>query len=195
VRALGHLVGRAAVDGVDADQRREALGAPRRAHGPGDAVTRDQLAALDLRRGDVDVVVGRLGRQAQEPGAVGQQLDRALGDALIATRDGFGGRRGGLVAIDERTAVAVLLLAAPAPAAATAATRALGRVVVGLGSRGPRGRRGHHLDGVGLDVGHEVVVGLGCVGDLLAGLTREDGVHQFGLAQAAEAVHAELVGE
>src|SRR5215217_8610421 len=71
-RALGDLVGRAAVDGVDADQRREALGAARRADGAADAIARDQLAALDLGGGDVDVVVGRLGRrEAHEAGAVG----------------------------------------------------------------------------------------------------------------------------
>ena len=76
-RALGDLVGRAAVDGVDADQRREALGAPRRAHRAGDPVAGDELAALDLRGGDVDVVVGRVGRrEADEAGAVGRAARR-----------------------------------------------------------------------------------------------------------------------
>ena len=50
-------VGRGAVDGVDADERGVALGAPRRAHRPGHAVARDELAATDLRGGDVDVLV------------------------------------------------------------------------------------------------------------------------------------------
>ena len=47
----------------------EALGAARRAHGAGDPVAGDELAALDLRRGDVDVVVGglRAGRRARSP--------------------------------------------------------------------------------------------------------------------------------
>src|SRR3712207_8524491 len=61
-RSLGDLVGRPAVDGVHADQRGEALRAPRRAHRPGHAVARDELAALHLGGGDVDVVVRRLRR-------------------------------------------------------------------------------------------------------------------------------------
>ena len=52
-RALGDLVGRAAVDGVDADQRREPLRPAGRAHRAGDAVARHQLATFDLGGGDV----------------------------------------------------------------------------------------------------------------------------------------------
>ena len=81
--ALGDLVGGLAVDGVDADERREALGAPRRAHRAGDLVAGDELAALDLGGGDVDVLVGGLALgQADEGGAVAEQLDRAL-DLLV----------------------------------------------------------------------------------------------------------------
>ena len=63
VRALGDLVGRAAVDRVDPDQRRVALRAARLAHRPADRVAGDELAAAHLRGGDVDVVVGRLRRR------------------------------------------------------------------------------------------------------------------------------------
>ena len=78
---------RRAVDRVDADQRRVALGAPRRAHRARDAVAGDQLAAAHLRGGDVDVLVGGLGRvDAQERRAVAEHLDDALGDALGVLR-------------------------------------------------------------------------------------------------------------
>src|SRR5262249_33430629 len=82
--ALGDLVGRAAVDRVDAHERREALGATRRPHGAADAVAVDQLAAAPLRSRDVDVVVGGGATlaEAQEAGAVLGQLDDALDRAL-----------------------------------------------------------------------------------------------------------------
>ena len=65
------------------------------AHRAGDAVARDELAALDLRGGDVDVVVGRLRRrEAQEAGAVGEQLDGALDDACRSRARRGSARRG-----------------------------------------------------------------------------------------------------
>ncbi len=183
--ALGDLLGRAAVDGVDADQRREALRAARGAHRAGDLVARHELAALDLRGGDVDVVVGLLvGDQAQEAGAVGEQLDGALDDAVLAIV-GTGRRRDrgdGLVAVDQ--AAALVLVAAAATPAAAAAARALGAVIgVRIGARQapaarrPRPRaRARRLRS-------------------RATLAREDGLDEIGLAQAAEAVDPELVGE
>src|SRR6202011_2172372 len=56
-----------------------AAGQPDRA---GDAVAGDQLAAANLRGGDVDILIGGVGRSdAQERGSVTEQLDHALGDA------------------------------------------------------------------------------------------------------------------
>ena len=55
-------IGGAIVDRVDPDQRGEPLRAPRRAARPGHPVAGDELAALDLSRGDVDVVVRGVGR-------------------------------------------------------------------------------------------------------------------------------------
>ena len=78
--AIGDGVGRGAVDRVDPDQRGVALGAPRRAHGPADAVARDELAAAHLGGRDVDVVVRGLRRvDPQEGRAVAQDLDDSLG--------------------------------------------------------------------------------------------------------------------
>src|SRR5947207_2092553 len=48
VGALGDLVGRTAVDRVDADERGVALRAARRANRAGDPVAGDQLTAADL---------------------------------------------------------------------------------------------------------------------------------------------------
>jgi hypothetical protein len=173
------LVGRLAVDRVDADERREALGAPRPAQRARHAVARHELAALDLRGRDVDVVVALLGRrEAQEAGAVGQQLDDALDGALATAATAVGGRRR---LIGHGRPLAVLVApagtAATAAPAAPAATRlvvvaALLRALLGLGL-GDRGDRG----------------------DGLIGLPGDDRVDQLGLAQAAEAVDAELVGE
>src|SRR6185436_19851117 len=129
---------------------------------------RDELAALDLRSGDVDVVVGRVRRrEAQEARAVRQQLDRALDDPVVAARLGGGGR---LVAIVARVA-AVVLVAAAAAATAAPAAGALGLIVI-AGSAGGDG-----------------------LADLLTRLAVEDGVDEVLLAEAAEAVDPELVGE
>ena len=103
------------------------------AHRAGDAVAGDELAALDLRGGDVDVVVGRLRRrEAQEARAVGEQLDRALDRALLAAaRLGLRRGRDRLVAVAiGRGVAALVLVAATATAAAPAAARALGPAVV-----------------------------------------------------------------
>src|SRR6185312_12354471 len=126
-RALGDLLDRGAVDRLDTDERRVALRPPRPARRPGDLVAADELAAADLRRRDVDVVVGGLGRgEAQETRAVGEQLDDALDDRL-------------------GVAVAVAVPTATAPAAARAARGALvlvldvvldlDEVLLGLGLR------------------------------------------------------------
>ena len=205
---------RAAVDGVDADQRREALGAARRAHRAGDAVAGDELAALDLGGGDVDVVVGSRPRRGAGSRAVGEQLDGALdllvlGLGLVGLlgRRGRRGRRacaargsasspssssrarprpprerGSAFAERRRPRRGAAAAARAADGAPRRARRASARVVVvGLGggasSRHRRPRR---------RLGGDVV---------LAGLVGEDGVDQVGLAQAAEAVDAELVGE
>ncbi len=122
--ALGHLLGRAAVDRVDAHERGEALRAPRSPHGAADAVAGHELAALDLRGGDVDVVVAGLGRiEPDEGGAVAEQLDDTL-DGAVAGR-----RRLGLLL---RVGVAPLLAPAPAAPAAAPAARPRRRIVVGL---------------------------------------------------------------
>ena len=64
-----------------------ALRAPGGAQRPGDAIAADQLAAANLRGGDVDIVIGGLRRvHAQERGAVAEQLHDALGRALLAIR-------------------------------------------------------------------------------------------------------------
>ena len=65
-----------------AHQRGIALRAAGRANRPGHPVAGDELAATDLRGGDVNVIVGGLGRiDAQKGRAVAQQLDHALGAA------------------------------------------------------------------------------------------------------------------
>src|SRR5262249_37316584 len=150
-------------------QRREALRAPRRAHRPRDLVARDELAALDLRSGDVDVALGLLGRrEPQEARAVAEQLDGPLDDALVigsGSRSGSGrGSRDRLRAVDELARVPVTR--APAAPAAAPAPRALGLLAGGIS--------------LGLSNG-------------LAALAREDGIDQVGLAQPAEAVDPELV--
>ena len=153
-RALGDLLGRAAVDGLDADQRREALGPAGRADRAADLVAGDELAALDLGGGDVDVIVGRLGRrQAQEAGAVGEQLDasrrptaprdrRTRRSRSRSRRRGRSGGHGLLVlTLDGR---AVVLVAAPATPATAPTAGALGLIVaVALGRprRRPRAPR------------------------------------------------------
>ena len=219
LRALGDLVGRAAVDRVDADERREALGAARRAHRAGDPVAGHELAALDLRGGDVDVVVGGLALlpEADEGGAVAEQLDDALDDAVLALAVAASRSPRGPVAVAAAAvavAAAVVAVLAPAAAAAAAApaARAGGRVLVG----------GAVLLGLGLDaasasasasvstsesatgaaLARERRRGLGASSSshlggrrLGAGLARDDRVDQVGLAQAAEAVDAELVGD
>src|SRR6185436_12601741 len=93
------------------------------ANRPRDAIAAHELASADLRRRDVDVVVGGLGRgEAQEARAVGEQLDDALDDRL-------------------GVAVAVAVPTATAPAAARAARGALvvvldlDEVLLGLGLR------------------------------------------------------------
>ena len=62
--------------------------------GPRDAVAGDELAAADLRRGDVDVLVRGLRRvDAQERRAVAEQLDDALGARCVAASPARAGRR------------------------------------------------------------------------------------------------------
>src|SRR4051812_30923052 len=228
-RALRDLLRRLAVDRLDAHERRVALGAPRRAERAADAVAGDELAAADLGGGDVDVVVGRIGRrEAQEAGAVRQQLDDAAHGALgpglaIACA-------GAPVAAGAVAAAAVAAVAVPS-AAAAAAARAPGRPVLLL-----LGLLVLDLDEVALDVGLGLLglglgVGLGVglvlvdlrravaqapapptpaprprlrlggrlVDDVLgerlvvvAALVLDDAVDELGLAQAAEAVDAEL---
>ena len=166
LRALGDLVGRAAVDRVDADERREPLRAARRAHRAGDPVAAHELAALDLRGGHVDVVVGRLRRvEADERRAVAEQLDDALGDAVLgrrraarsrvlvaaAARRGPRGGRGAAArgrVLVGRALLGLLLaldLGVGLGAAAAARLRLLGRRAPRarrrLGARRPRARR------------------------------------------------------
>src|SRR6185503_6784514 len=100
-------------------------------------------------------------------GAVGQQLDGALHDLLVAALRRLGGR---LVAIDQRAVAVAVLVAAPAAPATAAAARALRAVVIRGG--------GDRLEGLGL--GLRLRLGLGRA---VAGLAREDGVDELGLAQ------------
>ncbi len=113
----------------------------------------------------------------------------------VGAARGGSGRGDRLVAIDEGRVAFVLVAAAAATAAATAAG-ALGAVVIGRGGAAIGDRSGgFDLDLAGLDD----LVALDDLGrrsdDLFAGLAREDGVDQVILAQTAEAVDAELVGE
>ncbi len=189
-------VGGRAVDRVDPDQRRIALRAAGRADGPGDAVARDELAAAHLRGGDVDVLVGGLGRvDAQERRSVAQHVDDALGDALLPL---------GVLGGGAGSALSPL---AASSATATARARAT-------------------LLGVLLDLGLLLRFGVGLLGLLgvlfapaqaggaafagpgsrrrlalaalvarrgLAGGLAQDRVDQVRLAQAPEAVEADLV--
>ncbi len=83
--AVGQLGGRLAVDRLDPDQRRKALRAAGGALGPRDSVSGHELAALDLGRGDVDVLVGGLGGvDAYEARAAGQELDHALDELALS---------------------------------------------------------------------------------------------------------------
>src|SRR5205814_1666827 len=102
---LGDLVGGRAVDRVDTDERGVALRAARTAHGPGHPIAGDQLAAADLRGGDVDVVVGALAlAKAQEARAVAQQLDDPLDDALASISSALRRRRKPSMASSEAIA-------------------------------------------------------------------------------------------
>ena len=91
--------------------------------------------------------------------------------------------RGRLVAVHERGIAVRLLVAAAAAAAAPAAAAALGRVLV-VAKPAARGLR----DG-------RPASGSAATSSASRRLAREDGVDELGLAQAAEAVDAELVGE
>ena len=83
-RAVDDLGRRLTVDRVDPDQRGIPLGAPGGAARTADAVAVDELAALDLSGGDVDIVVGLLsGDDAQETRAAGDELDDAFGDLAV----------------------------------------------------------------------------------------------------------------
>src|SRR6185312_1170823 len=98
---------------------------------------------------DVDVALGLLvGREAQEAGAVGEQLDRAGRDLVLAL---LGGGRGGLlvtVASGVGAGVGLVLVAAAATATAAPAARTLRRVVVVVGGNGGNGGDGLVGDGV-----------------------------------------------
>ena len=124
LRALGDLVGRAAVDRVDADERRVALGAARRADRARDLVARDELAAAHLGGGDVDVVVGGLRRRTtrRKPEPLGEQLDGAAGVALLGGRWRAGSRRAAL-AVGTPVAIAVPVTARSRSAAIAVASR------------------------------------------------------------------------
>ena len=182
-----------------------ALGAPRRADGALDAVAGDQLAALDLGGGDVGVLVGRLGRRdAHEGRAVGQQLDGPVEPAVVGVARG--GRLGDRLPLTLALArgrlglglgVAAAAAAPATPAAARGPRRGVGLLVGGLGRlRGVGGLDRLGELGLGLGLGTRGSLGLR-VGVRLgrAGLTGDDGVDQLGLAQAAEAVDPELVGQ
>ena len=138
--AVGELRRGPAVDRLDPDQRRESLGAARRALGPRDPVAGHELAALDLRRRDVDVVVGRIGRRnADEARAVGEQLDDALDELLVARVPVLVGWRrapGSAGRLGDAPAPA----SSPASASSSAAARPLVRVPRGAAAA-PRGRR------------------------------------------------------
>ncbi len=96
---------------------------------------------------------------------------------MVVRRSGGDGLRL-LLTLDGR---AVVLVAAAATPATAPAAGALGLIVaVALGGRGS-------LDDLGLLGG---LIHLGGTG-----LALEDRVHELGLAQTAEAVHTELVGE
>ena len=103
-RSLGNAAGRSSKRGPSAtssagrplivstpDHRGEPLGPARRSPGTRDPVAGHELAALDLRRRDVHVILGGLGRvDAQEARAVRQQLDLALYDlVLVGTLGGL----------------------------------------------------------------------------------------------------------
>ena len=180
-RALGDLLGRRAVDGVHAHERRVALRAPRLAHRARDAVARDQLAAAHLGGGDVDVAVGRLGRRhAHEARAVAQQLDDAL-DRLVGPR-----RRLGRLVVAVPAVAIGLVAARPAATAAGAAP-----------APGPRvGLLGLLVDDLGLGDGHLVAVVLAVLRrHVVAAGIAQDAVDELGLAQAPEPVDAELRGD
>ena len=81
-------LGFSAVDLIDVDERAVALAATRLARRPGDLVAGAQLAAADLRSGDVDVAVGGLeAGEAEEAVTLGQHVEDA-GDGLRV--DGIG---------------------------------------------------------------------------------------------------------
>src|SRR4029077_7398434 len=114
--------GGSAVERSDADQRRGALGAPRCAQGSGDTVAGDELAAADLCRGDVNILVGGIRRvDAQERGTGAEQLENTLGQPVL-----FRGavRRGRLTAT-----LLVRVFCGPAPRATPAGARATTRPV------------------------------------------------------------------
>ena len=176
---------------ADADERRVALGPARRPHRAAQLVTGAQLAAADLRRRHVHVVVRVLEHlYAQEAAAVRQDVeDAGAGLALYL------GLVLAVVAIVRTVVAGGALLLGLTPAAA----RARGLVVAGIGVAGA----GPGVVGVaarlaataasapalGAVVGRFVIAALGLADGRLTG---EERIDQVFATQAAVALDAEL---
>ncbi len=212
-----------AVDRVDAHERREALRAARRAHGPADAVAVDELAAAHLRRRDVDVVVGRRRRRrragsrsrsaaarrrprrcAPRPrprrarrghcGPGGPRAPHDRGRRAPRERDGPRAPHGAAAALGARRTVAALVAIL---AAALGANGALVALLATAAAATAAGRRRLLLDGL-LGSGDRLVAGflVGCArGAPAATAARAGALRGVLVSGRSRGVVAALTGE